>query len=366
MQALKMRELVLACAAALGMASAWGQSSVNLYVVVDANVTNVRVGKAAGGGNIWRVEDGTALGLAGSRVGFRGVEDLGGGLRAGFVLENGFTLDTGTLAQGGRMFGRQGFITVSHASYGEIRAGRQYMVGDTVSAIGLPFGGAMVTKTSTSISGAGFTSLPVWLDAARADNVLHYESPTFGGFNGTVQIAPGEGTNDRFQGGMLRYKGGALTAGLSYEWNTSRTTGSRTNKSVTGAFAYTLPVARIGVSVQHATNVAANSGNGEAANLNFLLPATSSGPQFTADRMNGGLISCEVPIGALTLGAEYLAVKFENAVGRSAKLERVGFGSTYALSKKATFYAGLSQVVGDLRELTSQSRVLNAGVRLSF
>ena len=110
----------------------FGERAVTFRVEVNA----MRAGNAAGGATIKRVEDGTGLGLSGSRLGFRGTEDLGGGLTAGFVLEGGFLADAGTLAQGGRAWGRQVYVSIANASVGELRMGRQYLVGDTVAAIG--------------------------------------------------------------------------------------------------------------------------------------------------------------------------------------------------------------------------------------
>ena len=89
-----------------GIASA--QSSVTLYGIVDAGVTyrsNERVGSP--GAYTGHSDVGLTTGnLSGSRWGIKGSEDLGGGMRALFVLENGFDITNGTSGQGGRQFGR--------------------------------------------------------------------------------------------------------------------------------------------------------------------------------------------------------------------------------------------------------------------
>ncbi|MFX5578745.1 porin, partial [Acinetobacter baumannii] len=59
-----------------------------------------------------------------SRIGFRGTEDLGGGLQALFVLESGFAPDTGAMGQGGRLFGRQSYVGLK-SGWGQIMLGRQ-------------------------------------------------------------------------------------------------------------------------------------------------------------------------------------------------------------------------------------------------
>ena len=88
----------------LGLFSGWAQaqSSVTLYGVVDLAVERVK-----GATSLVRLTSGQQQG---SRWGLRGVEDLGGGLKASFVLESGFNADAGTSGQGGRLFGRQAFL----------------------------------------------------------------------------------------------------------------------------------------------------------------------------------------------------------------------------------------------------------------
>lgn len=77
---------------------AWAQSSVTLFGVVDAAVERVK-----GAESTVRIASGQQQG---SRWGLRGVEELGGGLKAVFHLESGFNTDSGQAAQGGRLFGR--------------------------------------------------------------------------------------------------------------------------------------------------------------------------------------------------------------------------------------------------------------------
>jgi predicted porin len=64
--------------------------------------------------------------INGSRWGLRGAEDLGGGLKAIFVLENGFSVQNGRLAQDGREFGRQAYVGVGSTQFGTVTLGRQY------------------------------------------------------------------------------------------------------------------------------------------------------------------------------------------------------------------------------------------------
>jgi len=96
------------------------QTSVTLYGVIDEgiNYTN-NVGR----GHVYELASGDAQG---SRWGLKGAEELGGGLKAIFQLENGFDVSSGRFNQGGRMFGRQAFVGLSADSYGTLTFGRQY------------------------------------------------------------------------------------------------------------------------------------------------------------------------------------------------------------------------------------------------
>src|ERR1700740_578599 len=96
------------------------QSFVTLYgLLSEGFVYNTN----AGGKKLTQLASGTEQ-LP--RLGFKGGEDLGGGPSAIFVLENGFSLTTGALGQGGRMFGRQAYVGFANPTFGTLTLGRQY------------------------------------------------------------------------------------------------------------------------------------------------------------------------------------------------------------------------------------------------
>jgi len=105
-----------------------------------------------------------------SRWGLRGAEDLGGGLKAQFVLESGFLPDSGTLGQGGRMFGREAHVGLS-GNWGTLFVGRQYTM--------LSYAIRDANITGTNIYGSG--SLDSYIPNARVDNSIGYLG-RFGGF----------------------------------------------------------------------------------------------------------------------------------------------------------------------------------------
>jgi len=119
-----MKKIVALAGTALALAgAAHAQSSVTVYGLLDAAVdynTNV---DAAGHSRVWMPSLGG--GMFPSRIGFRGTEDLGGGLKAIFTLESGIYVDSGTSGQGNRLFGRQAWIGLA-GNWGQLTLGRNY------------------------------------------------------------------------------------------------------------------------------------------------------------------------------------------------------------------------------------------------
>ena len=359
---MKIQGLVLA--ALVGAAgAAQAQSTVSLYALIDLNVTRYKAGGKAGGASQTVMNDGTVNGLNGSRWGVRGSEDLGGGLKAGVVLEGGVLADTGSLAQGGRGFGRQAFISLSAPSWGEWRLGRQYILEDSVMGLSNPFGNALVNNPGTGVTNMG-KALPMWLNAPRADNVIQWQSPRWGGFSVAGQWAPGEGTADRFSGVKAAYGAGPFNAALSYEWNKARIGGERSNQSLTLAANYDFGVVKLVGGFQDNSKLTTGSGNGAASGVSNLVvtgPAT-----FNMRETRGYTVGVEVPIGLTLLGVNHTLVRYESATGQSQDLGKLALSARYALSKSTFLYAGGSIATGDLKDYISQKTVLQAGMRTSF
>ncbi|GAB7544897.1 hypothetical protein CS8_045740 [Cupriavidus sp. 8B] len=126
------RALFSLAAFCAGTATAQAQSSVTLYGVADANIeyvtnmsptTPLQPGFPSQAGNRLALNSG---GLSGSRWSLRGLEDLGQGLKAVYVLESGFGVDDGKLTGGGRLFGRQAYVGLQSEQIGRFTFGRQY------------------------------------------------------------------------------------------------------------------------------------------------------------------------------------------------------------------------------------------------
>ena len=154
---------ILACAVAAPCAFA---QSVTVFGLVDVAVEHVtRVGASGSGLN--RMP--SATGSLPSRIGFRGSEDLGDGLSAVFVLEQGFAPDAGTFNQGGRAFGRQANLGFT-GSWGSVTLGRQYTM--------LYWSFLDADILGTNIYGSG--SIDSYIPNARTDNSIGYRG-TFSG-----------------------------------------------------------------------------------------------------------------------------------------------------------------------------------------
>src|SRR6218665_2082444 len=219
-----MKKTVLALAALAAVSgSAFAQSSVTIYGVVDASLESVKADKT-----VTRVSSDN---LATSRLGVRGTEDLGGGLKAKFVLETNVKTDTGAQGNSSRFWDRGAWVGLG-GGFGELRLGR------TDSAIGALAG-------NTSILGAqAYDDFKIAGTLAghtyrRVDNAITYLLPTFveglsaqlqyptktGNFTSSNQTvstndppgteAPNNETNKAW-GFNVAYAGGPFGAGLGF------------------------------------------------------------------------------------------------------------------------------------------------------
>ena len=130
MQKSGLSKVVVAMLAAGGMGAAMAQSSLTIYGVIDAAYDNVHkaagtniLGQAVSKSSVSRVSPSIS---AQNALGFKGVEDIGGGFKGSFVLEGQYSTDTGALSgQDSRMWGRQAYVGLTTPA-GEVRIGRQY------------------------------------------------------------------------------------------------------------------------------------------------------------------------------------------------------------------------------------------------
>lgn len=194
--------------AASGAATA--QSSVTLFGIVDAGLTYA---KASGGDSVYGMSN---SGNLTSRLGLRGTEDLGGGLKAGFWLEGGFNNDSGAgLTAGSFDFKRRSTISLT-GDFGEVRMGRAFTRAYENLSRHDVFGQVGIGQNQT------------WYNApaavVRSSNMLTYLSPSLSGFRVSADLgfgeAAGSASNNRYLGASATYDNGPLSLSLAAEqWN---------------------------------------------------------------------------------------------------------------------------------------------------
>lgn len=204
----------LAAAAILGafVGSAFA-ADVTLYGLVDYGFSYQNKSPVAGKDtDSFQMKSGQN---SGSRFGLKGEEDLGNGLAVGFVLENGFNADDGTLGNGGRLFGRESQAYIK-GDFGTVSFGR---MGQLVSGNGT-YGlfGSAVSPFSTGWGDVGGHSQVMGSSFERFDNMITYKTPDFGGFTVYAQYS--------FDNNSL-YDADARTAGIQHGGSEGKTSVDR-------------------------------------------------------------------------------------------------------------------------------------------
>jgi predicted porin len=358
---MKKSVLVLAVLGAFtNAASAQSTSSVTVYGVVDAGLV-VEKGSSAGSFN--KLSSGVA---SGSRLGFKGTEDLGGGLSASFVLENGFQADTGALGQSGALFGRQAFVGLGGSSFGTVTLGRQYTPHYLAVNFADPFG--------TGLAGDAVNILPNTGDASsRMNNTIKYATPDLSGFSGELAYGFGEVGGDtsakRQIGASVGYTGGPLGVRLAYHNLNNATAANQPGnnaKNTILAATYNFEVAKL----HFAYGVDKGTGSSPYRNTTvnpygrIMTPSTDS---------NDVLVGVSVPFGPHTVLASF--IRKNDKTARDQDADQWALGYRYALSKRTDLYTayariknknGASYTVGNAIEPGSGDKALNLGIRHTF
>ncbi|RUP24508.1 MAG: porin [Curvibacter sp.] len=341
-----MKKSLIAMAVLAASGAAMAQSSVTLFGVLDLGYENVKT--QAG-----RISGISPSANNSSRLGFKGTEDLGGGLAASFHLEaalnpaNG-TGSSGTSANnqstttlaGGLTFNRRSTLSLS-GNFGELRIGRDYVPSFWNTAIFDPFGANSVGATLANYTLNGGTGV-------RASNSIGYFLPgNLGGFYGQGMYAFGNrantetaagytGTvntqdNGRYIGLRAGYAQGPIDVAAAYGktnfaagtqsvalGNTTLTHGNTANFNLGGSYDFGVAKAMGTITNQKYEDVA-------AAGVNKTI--------------KGWSVGVNAPVGAGNVLAQYSAVKLDGA-----KADKWSFGYTYNLSKRTAVYGIFARV----------------------
>ncbi len=181
-------------------------------------VLNTLIGTSAGGADLST----TTMDSPNSRLGFRGVEDLGGGMKAIFQLEIGLGVDTGVNSSATQLFSRDTYVGLQ-GGFGTVRLGSMDTVyknlGDTLSFLGVSSGNFISTSNILSKPGIGSSSASSF--HLRRPNSLVYETPDFNGFQFQFDLSLGEIANDFTRGNVIstgvKYENGPIYAAIAYE-----------------------------------------------------------------------------------------------------------------------------------------------------
>ncbi|SFU25920.1 porin [Paraburkholderia aspalathi] len=343
---------------ALGSA-AHAQSSVTLYGIVD---TGILINNNVKGLHQYAFSQATS-----SRWGMKGTEDLGGGLSAIFTLESGFSSGTGTLSQGGLLFGRKAFVGLSSKTWGTVTAGRQYSASNDLTS-------TFASGADWAASGLGYGTRASDVDnvntSNRVQNSIKYTSPNYRGLQVGVLYSLGGQAGNFSQNSVVdaavSYTNGPLKLGAGYTFvkdpyyatfgnqgNSSTPSSSATgandnmNNKIYGGYAsagsqqivvaggsYTLGPAIIGLLYS----------NTQFQNLGSVNAVGQiSGPKYTGGTatFNSGEINLKYQVTtALQLDGAYIYTHNSGANNLgSAKYNQFNLGATYALSKRTSLYA---------------------------
>ncbi len=319
---------------------ALAQSSVTIYGIVDLFVETA----SAGNGTVTRIESG---GRDGSRLGFRGREDLGGGLDAHFTLEMGILADTGALDQGGLTWGRQAYVGLG-GPWGNLNLGRQNTPQFLTTYVLDPF---LLGQSGNLWNVSGYLNF-------RQNDSIVYETPKLGAVSARLMFAPNEKTSllyGRYVAGSVMYADGPLMLTASVDRIAGLGTTPDQKYTVIGG-TYALGMAKIYAGVQ-------------------LLKNTVGFPQNSTNARVYN-IGTRVGFGNTTVVAQVARRQERSQSGLNATMASVG--AEYALSKRTNLYSSFSRISNDSgaawgmgytqipAKAGSGVRALQAGINHSF
>ncbi len=351
-----MKKSIIALAVLAASGAAMAQSAVTLYGVADAFVGSTKKETNSVGQRQTMVD---SAGVNGSRWGLKGAEDLGGGLKAVFQLESGFTLDNGASAQGGALFSRQAFVGLQ-SDFGTVSLGRQYSAYDVLHGATTHNYDAATFNATKGASGVFANGLRNYTD--RVDNSIAYTSPNFSGFSGAVVYGFGENKNaTNPNSGVvssskatdnasvhLKYANGPLLVGYAYQEEKMAP-----DFVGTGFSQRTIKYNLIGGTYDF--GVAKLVGSYNTAKLGTTKDKEAQ-------------VGVSVPFGAAAISAGYARSKSDAAGGVSHTGKGYSILGTYDLSKRTRLYAGAQNTKAHVLNATpeTETTTYGLGVRHSF
>ncbi|SNS94130.1 Outer membrane protein (porin) [Noviherbaspirillum humi] len=305
---------------------------------------------------------GTGMESPNARLGFRGTEDLGAGLKALFQLEMGFDVSNGQLGTANTLFSRDTFVGLG-GDFGTVKLGNMDTVyknlGDTLSFFGVSSGNFISTSNILSKPSIGGTSSRSSFHLRRANSII-YETPSIGGFQAAFDYSLGETPGDFFDNsvisGGVKYENGPIYAAIAHERHRNLFGGSNNvatalrNFTATAGSTTPLPGVR---SVDTGTRLTGQYRIGNdlrvEANIARLEYDETGGAagRFSNYKTTTWSIGAEQRIAAFTLAASYgkqtdgsCALVGGAACSTSGlNASQLNLGVAYNLSKRTALYA---------------------------
>jgi GBP family porin len=264
--------------------------------------------------------------LFGSRLGFRGVEDLGGGLRASFVLETGITIDNGEIAQGGRFFGRKALVALA-GRWGAVEMGRDYAPAFYLVQPIDPMALGIGTASSTLWTGSASST------AARNNNAVNLLSPSWNGWSLRLQATAGHDAADgsrKARGMNLLYRSGKTVAGVA----TSRVANANESARDTGTT----------IGVRHNFGRFTLSAIAQTGAWRGTRTATAASASSIFSRSyRSYLVGGSIPVSSTTTVAGSFK-RYDDRTAANFGARQWSVNVVHALSQRTALYAGYSRL----------------------
>ena len=372
-----MKKTLIAVAALSAMAASAMAANVTVSGVVDLGFAFQN--KKAGGDTTrtFKMNSGQN---SGSRVMFKGAEDLGNNVEVGFQLESGFAADSGKLGAESNIFQRESRLYVKTA-FGTLHAGRFGALDAGTGSVSI-FGGSDMAAFGTGWNDVA-TTKPILKISSRYDNSIAYQSPTFAGvslyvmhslkesdqwkvkdgvFTGNPEDAGNEGrpSANRYNGIGLKYVNGAFNAAFVASQQNYASLGGGVNPE--NGLVYSLGAGYdFGV-----CKVMAEGQYFDMGRDNVPLTATYKG----VEKGWGTVLSVTAPVAGGKLYASAGYKDAENTVDSDIKQKafNLGLGYTYNFSKRTMFYtaAGYQEVKDEPGDSKTKTTTVITGLVHKF
>lgn len=306
-----MKKSLVALAVLAASGASFAQSTVTLYGLADVFLGSVKADNGAGTSTTTSVLN--SGGVNTSRWGVKGSEDLGGGLKANFLLEQGFNMDTGAVNVAGQAFSRQSYVGFS-GGFGEVKLGKVWTAYDDVSGASNAVFDSALAPMNNVFKSTGYSGNP--------GNTIYYATPAMGGFGAAVSYSLDE-----------KVAGAAAVTSFNVSYGAG-------------------PVAvQLGYQSEDITNTVALPEDQKFTRLGATYDFGVATAKLTYGKVNNlgnatGVDTTEYQIGAdfpvsaaFTLSASY-AKSDESGLAFNPSRKGYGIAGAYTLSKRTFLYGG--------------------------